>query len=78
MFNLSNTIQRYDDISYPNRPTKYNEFISDKNNIVHKQLYTDALDKLILYLITSENLTVTNKDGESELMSVDYLKRHEK
>lgn len=47
MSNISNTIHRYDDMLYDSRPTSINEFISNKYNNVHTELYNNALDKYI-------------------------------
>ena len=45
--NRSNLITKYNDMLYGSRPVKYNEFITNKYNIVHQKLYEDALDKFI-------------------------------
>ena len=43
----SNIINRYDDMLYENRPASLNEFLSNKYNNVHNELYKSALDKYI-------------------------------
>ena len=47
----SNIISRYDDMLYENRPASLNEFLSNKYNNVHNELYKSALDKFILSLV---------------------------
>ena len=47
----SNIINRYDDMLYENRPASLNEFLSNKYNNVHNELYKSALDKYIHSLI---------------------------
>lgn len=41
----SNIIKSYDDMLYESRPISFNEFINDKLNKVHNELYQDALGK---------------------------------
>ena len=41
----SNIIKSYDDMLYESRPISFNEFINDKLNKVHNELYLDALSK---------------------------------
>lgn len=41
----SNIIKSYDDMLYESRPISFNEFINDKLNKVHKELYLNALSK---------------------------------
>ena len=48
----SNIISRYDDMLYENRPASLNEFLSNKYNNVHNELYKSALDKFILSLVS--------------------------
>ncbi len=47
----SNIINRYDDMLYENRPVSLNEFLSNKYNNVHNELYKSALDKYIHSLV---------------------------
>lgn len=47
MTNNSNIINRYDDMLYENRPVSLNEFLTNKYNNVHNELYNSALDKYI-------------------------------
>ena len=47
----SNIINRYDDMLYENRPASLNEFLSNKYNNVHNELYKSALDKYIHSLV---------------------------
>ena len=42
-----NAIRKYDDMLYDSRPTKFGDFISNKYNVVHKELYEDALKNYI-------------------------------
>lgn len=71
IFDLSNVNRKYDDMAYESRPVKYSEFISDKYNHVHRQMYEDALNTLIKHIIKVEN--IENKNGEP--MSVNEYKR---
>lgn len=48
----SNIISRYDDMLYENRPASLNEFLSNKYNNVHNELYKSALNKFILSLVS--------------------------
>lgn len=41
----SNIIKSYDDMLYESRPIAFNEFINDKLNRIHNELYLDALSK---------------------------------
>ena len=52
MTNNSNIITRYDDMLYENRPVSLNEFLSNKLNNVHDELYNSALNKYIKLLST--------------------------
>ena len=45
----SNIINRYDDMLYENRPASLNEFLSNKYNNVHNELYKSALDKKYIH-----------------------------
>lgn len=47
----SNIISRYDDMLYENRPASLNEFLSNKYNNVHNELYKSALNKFIHSLV---------------------------
>ena len=40
-------MNRYNDMIYRSRPTKFNDVISNKYNIIHRKLYLDALNKYI-------------------------------
>ena len=42
-----NAIRKYDDMLYDSRPTRFGDFISNKYNVVHKELYEDALKNYI-------------------------------
>ena len=52
---INNAINRYDEMIYQSRPVKFDEFINDKYNKVHVELFNDALNKyynsLVLNLI---------------------------
>jgi len=50
-----NKIQSYNEIIYDSRPVKYTEFISDKYNLIHQELYLDALNKAISDYIKFNN-----------------------
>ena len=45
MKSYGNIITRYDDMLYDSRPVAFNEFMSDKYNKVHTELYNNALKK---------------------------------
>ena len=51
MNKLSNIISRYDDMLYESRPSSLNEFLSNKYNNVHDELYNSALNKYIYTLV---------------------------
>ena len=56
---IYNTINKYNNLLYDNNgPVSFAEYVSDKCNIVHEQLFNDALQKLlniILYIINANN-----------------------
>ena len=39
------SISNYNNMLYDSRPVTLNEYVSDKYNIIHKELFNDALDK---------------------------------
>lgn len=43
MINISNKIKNYNDMIYDTRPVQVSEYLSDKYNIIHKQLFNDAV-----------------------------------
>ena len=51
MNTITDVIHRYDDMMYESRPTSLNDFLSNKYNNVHIELYNDALDKYIMSII---------------------------
>ena len=57
MKTYGNIITRYDDMIYDSRPASFSEFMSDKYNKVHDELYNDALNK---YFNNIGELYVTN------------------
>lgn len=46
------SISNYNDMLYDSRPVTLNEYVSDKYNIIHKELFNDALDKYIKYYVS--------------------------
>lgn len=52
MKTYSNIINRYDEMIYHSRPVKFDEFISDKYNKVHVELFNAALNKYYDSLIS--------------------------
>lgn len=40
-------VHSYDNILYESRPVAYNDYVNNKNNIVHQELYEDALNMYI-------------------------------
>lgn len=66
--------KQYNSMIYSSRPVKFDEFMTNKYNIVHKQLYDDAMDSLIEYIVQSEDLY----DEYGEPMSVSEFKRKNK
>lgn len=53
-YKTNESLKKYDDMLYDNRPVKFTEFITNKYNDIHKELYEDALDKLIEHLISTK------------------------
>ena len=43
----STLVQNYNDMAYASKLVKFSDFMSNKNNIVHKKLYNMAIDKYI-------------------------------
>lgn len=43
----NNRIRQYNDMIYETRPVKYSEYVSNKYNDIHLQLYNDALYKFL-------------------------------
>lgn len=41
------SISEYNDVIYNSRPVKLDDYLSDKYNIVHNELYNDALEKFL-------------------------------
>lgn len=66
--------KRYNDMLSSSRPMKFDEFMNDKYNIVHKQIYDKAIDTLIEYIVRSEDLY----DEYGEPMSPSEFKRRNK
>ena len=50
---ISNVIKTYDDMLYDSRPVSFSEFISNKYNNVHNELYNDALEKFYLDIVNN-------------------------
>lgn len=44
---IENKVNNYNDMNYKSSPVRYNDYISDKYNIVHEKLYVSALNKYI-------------------------------
>lgn len=51
MNTITDAIHRYDDMLYESRPTALNDFLSNKYNNVHIDLYNNALDKYIMTIV---------------------------
>ena len=47
------SISEYNDVIYDSRPVKLDDFISNKYNIVHNELYNDGLNKFLKHHISS-------------------------
>lgn len=47
---------KYDDLIYESGPTKFSDYVSDKYNIVHNELYEYALNKYLLTYIKDDIL----------------------
>lgn len=47
------SISEYNDVLYESKPVALNDYLSDKYNIVHNELYNDALDKYLKELLSS-------------------------
>lgn len=50
----NNRIRQYNDMIYETRPVKYSEYVSNKYNDIHAQLYNDALNKFLKELKNKE------------------------
>lgn len=44
---MSSSIKSYNSLIYDSRPVKFGEYMSNKYNNIHRELYTDALNKAI-------------------------------
>lgn len=44
---MENNIKNYNNLIYDNSPVKFNDYISNKYNIIHNELFNNALLKLI-------------------------------
>lgn len=74
------SISNYNNMLYDSRPVALNEYVSDKYNIIHKELFNDALDKYIksyvskyidnnfLYILL--NCLNSNEDYEQEFINL--------
>lgn len=49
-------IKNYNDLMYDSSPVKFNDYINNKYNIIHKELYECALKKLFNNLNINENI----------------------
>lgn len=47
MRTVGNIVTEYNDLMYDSRPVKFDEFMTDKYNKVHNELYNDALSKYL-------------------------------
>lgn len=47
MKTVGNIVTEYNDLMYDSRPVKFEEFMTDKYNKVHNELYNDALSKYL-------------------------------
>jgi len=55
---ISNKITKYDSLFYNSSPVRYSDFIIDKYNDVHNQLYNHALNELLKSLCEKNNTTI--------------------
>ena len=55
---ISNKIIKYDSLFYNSSPVKYSDFVIDKYNNVHSQLYNHALNELLKSLCEENNTTI--------------------
>ena len=44
---MTNNIHNYNDLIYKSRPVKFDEYMNNKYNKIHNQLYLDALNKFL-------------------------------
>lgn len=73
MISISNKIKNYNDMIYDTRPVQVSEYVSDKYNIVHKQLFNDAVQK---YLTASsiDSISFYQNNKVFELKNDEYWK----
>lgn len=74
------SISNYNNMLYDSRPVTLNEYVSDKYNIIHKELFNDALNKYIKYYISKFinnnflyillNCLNSNEDYEQEFVNL--------
>ena len=73
MISISNKIKNYNDLIYDTRPVQVSEYLSDKYNIVHKQLFNNAVET---YLKTNniDNGVFYQNNKVIELKNDEYWK----
>lgn len=71
---IENKILKYDDLLYKSGPIQVNDFLSDKCNDIHKQLYIRALDKFIEEYINLNNLEISIEDFKKNYKFIEIKK----
>lgn len=70
---IDNKIIKYDDLTYKSGPVRVSDYISDKYDNIHKQLYNHAIKKLIKKLnISEEELKINYR--LIEIKNIEYYK----
>ena len=75
---METNIKNYNDMVYENRLVKFSDLISNKNNLVHKQLYNNALDKYINEWLICKRYVIEVELLENELKDIDDVEKENK
>ena len=75
---METNIKNYNDMVYENRLVKFSDLISNKNNLVHKQLYNNALDKYINEWLICKRYIIEIELLENELKDIDDVEKENK
>lgn len=59
-------IKNYNDLMYDSSPVKFNDYVTNKYNIIHKELYEEALKKLFIYL----NIDINNVNNNYKIIEI--------
>lgn len=71
---IENKILKYDDLLYKSGPIQVNDFLNDKYDDIHKQLYNRALNKFIEEYIQTNNLDISIENFKKNYKFIEIKK----